>query len=186
MQCKQACINVSVFMQHWPSLHYSHGHFGPGCRAACSKASPAKIRLQWLNIKNFINDPSSTWLLVLYCKHTDTEHTLRPWERLGLLLERCIIRTSLTWSAVHSWAGHTQSQSFPSSISLSSSLSLSACPSFYMVRFESTHSTRPSVAVAMWEWTTFVRAKVEEQENMFVPEIEQQFLWHWPNMADVT
>lgn len=112
---------LALLYQCWhatlASLHWSHGPLEPGCRPAPWR--PAKTALQWLNRENFTNDPSSSWLFVSYCKRADTGHTLRPWERLGLLLERCIIRTSLTWSAVHSWAGHTQSQSFPSSISLS-------------------------------------------------------------------
>lgn len=53
-------------------------------------------------------------------------HTLCPWGRIGLLFERCIIRTGLTWSAVHSWAGHTQTQPFPSAASLTGLL-------FYML-----------------------------------------------------
>lgn len=40
------------------------------------------------------------------------EHGDCPWDRLDLLLEKCIIRTGLTWSAAHSKAGHTQTQSF--------------------------------------------------------------------------
>lgn len=44
-------------------------------------------------------------------------YTLCPRGRIGLLFGRCIIRTGLTWSAVHSWAGHTQTQAFPSAAS---------------------------------------------------------------------
>lgn len=42
-----------------------------------------------------------------HLKHADC-----PWDRLDLLLEKCIIRTGLTWSAAHSRAGHAQTQSF--------------------------------------------------------------------------
>lgn len=75
----------------------------------------------------------STSLATSTPSHTHTHtlldtcaHTFCPWERIGLLLERCIIRTGLTWSPVHSWAGHTQTQSFSPTATLSLSLSMAS------------------------------------------------------------
>lgn len=91
--------------------------------AEWSRASTASLSCATNNCSG--RTRRTSWELVVSLilqKGTDTGHTLRPWEGVGLLLEGCIIRTSLTWSAVHNWAGHTQSQSFPSSLSLSLSL----------------------------------------------------------------
>lgn len=118
--------------------------------AEWSRASTASLSCATNNCSG--RTRRTSWELVVSLilqKGTDTGHTLRPWEGVGLLLEGCIIRTSLTWSAVHNWAGHTQSQSFPSSLSLSPFLSISLYLSVLLFTwFRSTRLCRPPAAAA--------------------------------------
>lgn len=173
------CLDQWQFdkLNHWPCwlvddplILLSH-HWSTPCFTFLQSA--------WLNkgqLLNLVADHEATSRLITSSahlhQHTHTANTFCPWERIGLLLERCIIRTALTWSPVHSWAGHTQTQSFPSA----ASLSLFFWPPFYMAHTHRKnictyrHSLCLSVAhmhthKCVLHWTTFIESMLKELEQ---------------------
>lgn len=66
----------------------------------------AKFAKAWVYVIMSPNGPVCAHHL--YPSHRRLERADCPRDRADLLLQKCIIRTGLTWSAAHSRAGHTQ------------------------------------------------------------------------------